>query len=208
MIFSETPRSFRLLMVSTMSGLGGSKEDEKPRERHAGFIGLCAMTRSGAHVLVRNAQRPETLAAEFLKMLLDPFLHRGDLDDALLLRFPPMEQTASTFGRAPFGHHQMRVPVRHQDAQPLPQKIIRDFVLLLIAGQIKLAMRADGLIDRVRKARFIEGIEICVEKDLLAWGAFHIQGGVQAARSLPSGCRFYRSRSRSCCRSFRSRQAV
>jgi hypothetical protein len=46
----------------------------------------------------------------------------------------------------------MGIIMRHQDAQSLAEKIIGDFVKLLIAGQVKFAMGSDGFIDRVREA--------------------------------------------------------
>ena len=66
----------------------------------------------------------------------------------------------------------------NQNAQSLAKKIIGDFVRFLVAGQIKLAMAANGFIDRVRKAGLVKRIEISVEKNFIAWRAFHIKGGL------------------------------
>ena len=66
----------------------------------------------------------------------------------------------------------------NQNAQSLAQKIIGDLVDLPVAGQVKLAMGADGFVDRVRKAGLVKRIEISVKKDFVAWSAFHIQGGL------------------------------
>ena len=72
----------------------------------------------------------------------------------------------------------MRLIMGNQDAQALAQKIIGNLVHLLVAGQVKRSMGADGFIDRVGKACLVKRIEIRVEQDFLAGSAFHIQGGL------------------------------
>ena len=72
----------------------------------------------------------------------------------------------------------MRIIMSNQDAQSLAQKIIGDLVRLPVAGQVKLAMGADGFIDGVRKAGLVKRIEISVKKDFIAWSTFHIKGGL------------------------------
>ena len=72
----------------------------------------------------------------------------------------------------------MHITMSNQNAQSLAKKIIRDLVRLSVPGQVKLAMGADGFVDRVRKACLVKSIEISVKKDFLARSAFYIKGGL------------------------------
>src|SRR4029453_18446283 len=114
---------------------------------------------------------------ELLEMLLDAVPHRGDLDDGAASSVRRGTDSEHIRQRA-FGHHEMRLIMSNQDTQALAQKIIGDLVHLPVAGQVKLAMGADGCIDRVRKAGLVKSVEIRVEKDVLPWSAFHIKAGL------------------------------
>jgi hypothetical protein len=69
MIFNETPRLFRLAMVSTILGFGRIEQDEESHKRHAGFVGF-AHLRSGPHVLAAPRRACESPSAELLQELL------------------------------------------------------------------------------------------------------------------------------------------
>src|ERR1700688_2432724 len=73
----------------------------------------------------------------------------------------------------------MRVRMCDENAQSLAKKVVGDFVRPLITRQIKLAMAADGVIDRVLKPGLVKSIEISVEKDFIACSAFRIERGLQ-----------------------------
>src|SRR3989442_7374129 len=78
----------------------------------------------------------------------------------------------------------MHITMSNQNAQSLAKKIIRDLVRLSVPGQVKLAMGANGFVDRVRKACLVKSIEISVKKDFLARSAFTSRADCK--RTLPS----------------------
>ena len=81
-------------------GLRRIEQDEESQKRHAGFVGFARHV-CGPHVLARDAERAQALLAELLEVLLDLVPHCGDIDDCSRRRFPPLEQTSSTFRSAP-----------------------------------------------------------------------------------------------------------
>jgi len=87
------------------------------------------------------------------------------------------EQTSSTFRKPLSSPSDAYLHVKSECLIAL-RRNHRDFVRLLIAGQIKLPMAADGFINRIRKTGLVKSIEISMKKDFIAGNAFRIKGGL------------------------------
>ena len=75
----------------------------------------------------------------------------------------------------------------NEDAQSLAQEIIGDLGDLAVAGQIECAMGTNGFIDRIGIAGLVEGVEVRLQKHLVAGIAFHVQRGLQAHDAFGQG---------------------
>ncbi len=132
-------------------------KDQQAEQRHFRLV-FFSDPRVVAHRTDREAEDPEALSGEGLKLLLDAVVHRTQRDGVPVLNFRVRADRQRLFDR-PFGDQQRPRGSRSKDGQPLADEVVGHFVQLAIAGQVPGAVRPQRFVERIDETGLIGRIE-------------------------------------------------